>query len=71
MGDQKTTARSRSALPQMSEPSWEETHQRVTFYCPRALIDVIEAEMNASSRSKSQVIVDALRQHLEVTIGDG
>ena len=43
---------------------WEDTHQRVTFYCPRELLAVVEAEMERSGRSKSRVIVDALTEHL-------
>ena len=43
---------------------WEDTHQRVTFYCPRELLAVVEAEMERSGRSKSRVIVDALAEHL-------
>jgi hypothetical protein len=44
--------------------SWDDTHQRVTFYCPLELLEVIEAEMERSGRSKTGVIVDALREHL-------
>ena len=39
---------------------WEDTHQRVTFYCPRDLLAAVEAEMRRSGRSKSKVIVDAI-----------
>ena len=47
------------------EPSqWELTHRRVTFYCPQDLLEEIENEMTVSGRSKSRVIVDALREHL-------
>ena len=45
-------------------PSWEESHTRVTFYCPRDLLAAVEAEMQRSGRSKSRVIVDALAAHL-------
>jgi hypothetical protein len=45
-------------------PSWEEAHQRVTFYCPRDLLAAVEAEMRASGRSKSRVIADAIAEHL-------
>ena len=45
-------------------PNWTEAHQRVTFYCHRDLIRDIERAMGESGRSKSQVIVDALRDHL-------
>jgi hypothetical protein len=43
---------------------WEAAHQRVTFYCPVDLLDQVEAEVARSGRSKSRVIVDALRAHL-------
>lgn len=40
---------------------WEETHQRVTFYCPVELADAIATRSVATGRSKTQLIVDALR----------
>lgn len=43
---------------------WEETHRRVTFYCPDEVLDAIEAQMASSDRSKTRVIVDALRAQL-------
>ena len=43
---------------------WEETHRRVTFYCPDEVLDAIETEMARSDRSKTRVIVDALRTQL-------
>ena len=46
------------------ERRWEAAHQRVTFYCPRDLLRAVELETARSQRSKSQVIVDALREHL-------
>lgn len=55
-------AKAEPALP----ATWEETHQRVTFHCPVALREAIEEEMRRSGRSKSRVIVDALRAHLGV-----
>ena len=57
-------------MPRMSEAAaaesqrWEETHRRVTFYCPDEVLDAIEAEMARSDRSKTRVIVDALRAQL-------
>ncbi len=45
---------------------WEDTHQRVTFHCSVALREAIEEEMRRSGRSKSRVIVDALRADLGV-----
>lgn len=44
--------------------SWEEAHKRVTFYCSLELIRAVEAEMRRSRRTKTQVIVDALTDHL-------
>ena len=49
-----------------SPPTWEAEHQRVTFYCPVRLLGQIEAEMSRSSRSKTAVIADAIREHLKV-----
>ena len=53
-----------------SEPAsggtWEESHQRVTFHCPVELRKAIEEEVRRSGRSKSRVIVDALREHLQI-----
>lgn len=51
--------------------SWDATHERVTFHCPRAIIDAVEAEVTRSKRSgegrsKSRIIVDAIRQHLKI-----
>ncbi len=43
---------------------WEADHQRLTFYCPVALRERIEAAVAASGRSKTRVIVDALDAHL-------
>jgi hypothetical protein len=51
-------------LPSTTEAGWEATHHRVTFYCPLDLLGALEAEMRRSGRSKSRVIVDALREHL-------
>lgn len=44
--------------------AWEENHKRVTFYCPVDVLDAVEASMRETGRSKTRVIVDALRQHL-------
>jgi hypothetical protein len=52
---------------------WEAQHQRVTFYCPKDLLEAIEAEVERSKRedprsrrrSKTSVIVDAIREHLD------
>ena len=48
--------------------NWTEAHQRVTFYCHRDLIGDIERAMGESNRSKTQVIVDALRDHLRAPV---
>ena len=45
-------------------PTWEETHQRLTFHCPVTLRRAIEEEVARSGRSKSRIIVDAVREHL-------
>lgn len=44
--------------------SWEERHRRVIFHCPIDLLEDLEAEMKRSDRSKSQVLTEALREHL-------
>jgi metal-responsive CopG/Arc/MetJ family transcriptional regulator len=53
-------------MPRSKPPTggWDETHQRITFYCPNDLLEAVEAAMKATNRSKSQVIVDALRSEL-------
>ena len=55
----------RSSPPQAAtrEP-WEAQHKRVTFYCPTELLARIETEMVRSGRSKTAVIVDAVRAEL-------
>jgi hypothetical protein len=49
--------------------AWEAANKRLTFYCPRELEAELKAEMNRSGRSKSQVLVDALRAELYRTRG--
>lgn len=44
---------------------WESKNERLTFYCPTALVAQIEKEMERSDRSKSRVIVDAILAHLQ------
>lgn len=54
-------------MPRPKPPTgaaWEDVNQRTTFYCPVDLLGAIEAAMAATSRSKTQVIVDALRAQL-------
>lgn len=65
----KTAAKPAPAAP--ASGSWDATHERVTFHCPRAIIDAVEAEVTRSKRagegrSKSRIIVDAIRQHLKI-----
>ncbi len=45
--------------------SWEAAHKRVTFHCPLDVLDALEADVASGDRSKSRVIVDALREHLK------
>lgn len=47
--------------PKPASGGWEETHQRVTFYCPVELAAAITARSASTGRSKTQLIVDALR----------
>ncbi len=49
---------------QRSGAGWDESHRRVTFYCPLDLLQALEGEMGRSRRSKTAVIVDAIREHL-------
>jgi hypothetical protein len=51
--------------PVATAATWEATHQRVTFYCPLELLEAVEAEMRRTGRSKTGVIVDALKEHLD------
>ena len=45
-------------------PTWNELHQRVTFYCPKDLVETIESIMKETRKSKSQIIVIALNSLL-------
>ena len=45
-------------------PTWNDLHQRVTFYCPKDLVEKIESTMKATKRSKSQLITIALESLL-------
>ncbi len=47
-----------------SDAGWDESHRRVTFYCPLDLLEALEKEVGRSRRSKTAVIVDAIREHL-------
>jgi Ribbon-helix-helix protein, copG family len=59
LGPPQTVDRQRS-----TGASWDDTYQRVSFYCPLELLEAVEADMARSGRSKSAVIVAALREHL-------
>ena len=41
-------------------PTWNDLHQRVTFYCPNDIVEKIESTVQTTGKSKSQVIVIAL-----------
>ena len=45
---------------------WDASNKAVTFYCPVDLVAAIEAEVAKGRRSKTQVIVQALRAELGV-----
>lgn len=53
-------------MPRPKPPTggWEAENQRLTFYCPHDLALAIQAEVATTRRSKTQVIVDALRAQL-------
>jgi hypothetical protein len=51
---------------------WDDRNRRVTFYCPVDVEEAIDGAIAATGRSKTQVIVDALRaQLLEAPAGVG
>ena len=50
--------------PRPPEGTWEDLNRRVTFYCPPDLLEAIEAARQDTGRSKTQVILDALRRDL-------
>ncbi len=52
-------------MPRPKPPTggWEAENQRITFYCPADLAKAIHAAVR-SDRSKTQVIVTALRAQL-------
>jgi hypothetical protein len=56
--------RTRRRRASTGEPAWESEHTRVTFYAPLDLLAEVETSMAQTGRSKTQVIVDALREHL-------
>lgn len=59
------TAR-RTRRPRSKGPVWETENTRQAFYCPNDVVPIIHDEMEASGRSKSQIIVDAIREHLDI-----
>ena len=59
-------ARRRTKRKRAGGPSWEELHQRVTFHCPRDLLDLLDRAADEGTRSKSEIIVAALRRELSV-----
>ena len=61
---QPKTVDGRGSVDGAAVGSWEDQHKRVTFYCPTQLLALIEEEMQRSGRSKTSVIVDALRDDL-------
>jgi len=52
--------------PAPAEASWDANNKRVTFHCPLYMEGLIEQEVRNSGRSKSRVIVDAIKQHLKI-----
>lgn len=45
--------------------AWEDRHRQVAFYCPVDLLELLNQQAASSGRSKTQVVVDALRAHLD------
>lgn len=61
------TARRRPGRPRRDDGgSWEDTHSRATYHLPRTLQEAVTEAAATSGRSKSQVVADALRQHLKI-----
>lgn len=50
--------------PKPATGGWEDVNHRTTFYCPIDLLEAIEADVASTGRSKTQVIVEALRAQL-------
>ena len=61
--DRKRLTVDRKPSP-VTAQKWEESHVRVTFHCPVDLVEAIEAEASDSGRTKSRVIVEAIRADL-------
>lgn len=64
--DADSGARSAARAPAAAGkgPRWDETHSRATFHLPLELQRALDQEAKGSGRSKSQVVADALREHL-------
>jgi hypothetical protein len=54
----------RPGRPKKEGPTWEELHERATFHLPVELHRAVKDEAARSGRTKSGVVVDALREHL-------
>lgn len=72
-GDDAAPAMSSARRPgrpkKVDGPTWEELHERATFHLPRELHQAVKEEAARSGRTKSGVVVDALRAHLAGTNG--
>lgn len=55
-----------SAAATPERPGWEQLHRRWTFHAPVDVLDAVAAEAKRSGRSKSAVVVAALRKELGV-----
>lgn len=64
-GPARTSRRRRS-----KGPAWEENNKLRSFYCPQELWDAVADEVAKGERSKTQVIVDALRTELDMPEDD-
>lgn len=43
---------------------WDEAHVRVTFHCPKTLLELLNRQVQRGGKSKSRLIVDALAKAL-------
>ena len=46
------------------EEKWEHNNKRASFYCPNDLLDLLQVEVAKGERTKSGIIVEAIRAHL-------
>ncbi len=65
-GAAPTPLRRRPGRPAREGGAWDELHSRVTYHLPRDLQEAVGETAAASGRSKSQVVTDAIRQHLKI-----